>query len=492
MFTLTAGNFLLIASVLVFVAIMVTRAGYRFGVPALLLFLVVGMAFGQGMRVHFADFSIAQFVGMAALSVILFSGGMDTRFSEIRPVLAQGILLSTLGVILTSAFTGVFAFFLAKVMSFPMPMTLGMSLLLAAVMSSTDSATVFSILRNNNMKLKNNLQPVLELESGSNDPMAYCVTIVIMGIVKSSHSVACGADVFDMVWGACATFFSQMIIGAVAGVAIGMLAIKVINKVNLKSDSLYSILILSIAFFTMAVTQLIGGSGYLAVYIAGLVIGNRPIVKKREISRFMDGMTWLMQIAMFLTLGLFARTDELLKVAPAALLVGAFMMLVGRPLAVFITLAPFKGISFRSKSLISWVGLKGAAPIIFATYPILAGIDGADGIFNIVFFITIVSMLLQGMTIPSAARLLKLDLPHEKKVDTLGIEFPEDAGRFLDCVLTEGDLKNGNTLKEVEIPEGTRVVMVQRGAKLIVPDGRVKLEKGDKLLLIRPEGTAEE
>lgn len=480
-------NLLFVGSVLIFVAILITKAGYKFGVPALLLFLVVGMVFGSdGLGLVFNNYHQAQFVGTAALCVILFSGGMETRFSSVKPVLREGILLSTVGVILTTAFTGLFIFLMVRTGLFSAPVPLLICFLLAAVMSSTDSATVFSILRNNRMQLKENLQPALELESGSNDPMAYVLTIVLIqcaGAV-SGPDAAQGIDTWRMIGNAVGTFFLQLVIGTVLGIAIGHLAVWILNRINLHSTPLHAILLLSIGFFTLSVTGLLKGNGFLAVYLAGMLIGNKPVANKREIGKFLDGMTWLMQIGMFLTLGLLVNPRDMLSVAPAALLIGTFLMLAARPLVVFLTLLPFRRLSFKARTFVSWVGLKGAAPIIFATYPVIADIPGSDQIFNIVFFITLLSMLIQGMSIPAVARRLKLDLPQERKPETFGIEIPEEAGKLLDARLTDDDLSEGNTLKEISLPEGTRVVMIHRGRELIVPDGSVELRAGDELLMI--------
>lgn len=488
MISFNTENLLFVGSLLIFTAILISKAGYKFGVPALLLFLVVGMIFGSdGLGLVFNNYHQAQFVGTAALCVILFTGGLETRFSSVKPVLREGVVLSTLGVFLTAAFTGFFIFLMTRIGHLSAPISLIMCFLLAAVMSSTDSATVFSILRNNRMRLKEGLQPVLELESGSNDPMAYVITVVLIQCAQTlfdPDAALQGINYWKMAGGAAATLVLQLGIGAVIGTATGYLAVWMLNRISLHSTPLYAILLLSIGFFTISVTGLLAGNGYLAVYLAGIIIGNKPLVNKREIFKFMDGMTWLMQIGMFLTLGLLVNPREMLSVAPVALLIGAFLMFVARPLAVFLSLLPFRKLSGKARLFVSWVGLKGAAPIIFATYPVLAGIPGSGQIFNIVFFITMLSMLIQGMSIPSVARRLHLDLPQERKPETFGIEIPEEAGKLIDATLTEDDLSEGDTLKEISLPDGARVVMIQRAQELIVPDGSVKLKAGDKLLMI--------
>ena len=381
----TAENILLIGSILLFVSIVVGKTGYRFGVPALLLFLLVGMLFGSdGLGLQFHNAKIAQFIGMVALSVILFSGGMDTKFKEIRPILSPGIVLSTVGVFLTALFTGLFIWYLSGMSWTNIHFPLITSLLLASTMSSTDSASVFAILRSQKMNLKHNLRPMLELESGSNDPMAYMLTIVLIQFIQSD-----GMGTGNII----GSFIIQFLVGAAAGYILGKLAILILNKINIDNQSLYPILLLSFVFFTFAITDLLRGNGYLAVYIAGMMVGNHKITFRKEIATFMDGLTWLFQIIMFLMLGLLVNPHEMIEVAVVALLIGVFMIVIGRPLSVFLCLLPFRKITLKSRLFVSWVGLRGAVPIIFATYPVVANVEGSNMIFNIVFFITIVSLL---------------------------------------------------------------------------------------------------
>ena len=278
-----------------------------------------------------------------------------------------------------------------------------------------------------------------------------------------------------------------MTIGSLAGVSIGFAAVWTLKRVKLNSAPLYSILLLAVSLFAFSMTQMIQGNGYLAVYIAGLIIGNKPMNNRKEILSFMDGMTWIMQIGMFLSLGLLVNPHEMLHVAPIALLIGLFLIFVGRPLTVFLCLLPFRKISFRAKLFTSWVGLKGAVPIIFATYPIVEGIPGSEQIFNIVFFITLLSLIFQGMSIPRVAKMLHLNLPMEKVPETFGIEIPAEAGKLQDYTLTDDDLEGGNTLKEIQFPQGARVVIIRRDDKFIIPDGSVELQSGDQLLIIYGE-----
>lgn len=474
---ITSGNILLVGSILLFVSIAVSKTSARFGVPTLLLFLFVGMLFGSdGLGIQFNDMKDAQFVGMIALCIILFSGGMDTKFQEIKPVLAPGLVLSTVGVLLTAIFTGLFIWWLSGMEWSNIYFAFLPSLLLASTMSSTDSASVFAILRQQKMNLKHNLRPMLELESGSNDPMAYMLTIVLIQFISNEVN---GADAIII------SFLQQFVFGALIGYGTGKFAVYIINKLNLDNKALYPIFMLAVVFFTFSVCDLFKGNGYLAVYISGMMIGNSKIANRKEISTFFDGLTWLFQIIMFILLGLLVNPREMFDVALVAILVAAFMILIGRPLSVAISLLPFREITARSKLYISWVGLRGAVPIIFATYPVVADVEGADQIFNIVFFITILSLILQGTTLPFFARKLGLSAPLEKTGNDFGVELPDEIDTDLtDLTVTSAMLADGDTLKEVELPEGALVMIVKRGTEFLVPNGSLHLQVGDKLLLI--------
>lgn len=475
---ITAENILLVGSVLIFTSILISKTGYRFGIPTLLLFLLLGMAFGSdGLGIQFNSASDAQFIGMMALSIILFSGGMDTRYSDIKPVLKQGILLSTVGVLVTTLLTGLFIYFLSNHTQANIELTLLVSLLLAATMSSTDSASVFSLLRSQRMNLKYNLRPMLELESGSNDPMAYMLTIVLIQVIGSGSN-------FDIVI-ILKDLFLQFLFGGVLGYAFGKFSVWLINKIELSNSSLYPILLLSIIFITFTLTDLVKGNGYLAVYIAGMIVGNARLAYRKETNTFMNGLTWLFQIIMFLTLGLLVNPHEMIDIAVTALLIGIFMILIARPVSVFLCLLPFKGISNKARIFISWVGLRGAVPIIFATYPVIAQIPGSNQLFNTVFFITLLSLIIQGMTISKMARWLKLDLPEEKEGNEFGVELPEEIDTHLnDITLTEDMLTVGNRLADMNIPKGTLVMLIKRGNEFIIPNGQIELHAGDKLLVM--------
>ena len=471
-----AEEVLLICSVILFVSILAGKAGFRVGLPALLLFLGIGMLFGSdGLGLQFSNPQIAQFIGMIALSIILFSGGMDTKLSEIKPIASQGVVLATLGVLVTTAITGYFIFWLTGLVAGYETLTLAESLLMAAVMSSTDSASVFSILRSKGVYLKQRLRPTLELESGSNDPMAYMLTIILIAYIQSNG--------MNFQEGAISLII-QLGLGLIAGYILGKVSVWIINRVNVENQSLYPILLLAVIFFIFSITSLLKGNGYLAVYIAGLVVGNTKIIHKKSIVTFFDGFTWLWQIVMFITLGLLVNPHELLPVAGIGLTVGIFMIIFARPITVFLCLLPFRNFTTKAKLYISWVGLRGAVPIIFATYPLIAGIENANLIFNVVFFITILSLLVQGTTVTHVARWLHLTDAPERK-DEFGIELPEEIKSAMSEIdITKEVLSHGNKLMQLKLPDHTLAVMVKRDGKYFIPKGNTELHENDKLLMI--------
>lgn len=475
--TFTTGNILLIGSTLLFVSLIIGRTGYKLGIPVLLLFLIVGMIFGSdGLGIQFQNAGDAQFIGTLSLCIILFSGGMDTKINDIRPILPQGIVLATLGVLLTTLLTGYFIYGLIGYL-YPLTATpVAGCLLLAAVMSSTDSASVFNILRSKSLHLKQNMRPLLELESGSNDPMAYMLTILLLQVLQSG----------EMNWGhILLSFFMQFTIGIVTGYVLGRVAIYIINHVCLLNNSLYQVILLTFVFFTFSITDLLQGNGYLAVYITGLAVGNHRIVYKKNIGNFFESIAWLFQIIMFLSLGLLVNPHELWGVAHIGLLIGTFLIFVGRPVAVFLCLLPFRKMTFKGRLFVSWIGLKGAVPIIFATYPLLADVPGARQIFNIVFFITILSLLLQGTTVSATARLLGLAHPVKEKPHEFDMELSENIKSVIaEAAVMPDLLTEGDRLKDLHFPQNTLVIMVKRYENYFIPSGTTRLLPGDKLLLL--------
>ena len=479
-------HFILIGSILLFFSVIVGKTGYKFGIPTLLLFLLIGFVAGNdGLGlIHFDNPKLAQYIGIIALNIILFSGGMDTRISDIRPIVVAGITLATVGVLLTALITGFFIYWLTNNVIHSVTFSLLEATLLASTMASTDSASVFAILRSKGLSLKENLRPLLELESGSNDPMAYMLTIVTIQMFFVPDISG-----WSVVW----MFLKQLILGALCGIVLGKLSVRVMNKINLDNDALYSVLLLTIMFFLFGFTDLVGGNGYLAVYVGGLFMGNHRFVHKRSSLRFFDGLTWLFQIVIFLSLGLLVNPSELLPVASIGIIIGVFMILVARPLSVFISLLPFRKFTFKARVFTSWVGLRGAVPIIFATYPLISDVPQASIMFNIVFFITILSLIVQGTQVSSMAKRLKLALPTQEaiKLKEFDVEFSDDIKSAM-CEIKVGPqmLENGARLMDISLPDRTLVAMVKRGSKYFIPRGNTTLKENDILLIITDDEEA--
>ncbi len=474
-------------SILFFLSILACKAGYRFGVPLLLLFLGVGMVCGSdGFGIQFSNLSVAQAIGTVALCIILFSGGLDTKISDIKPVLAPGIVLATLGVVLTAVLTGILIHTIFNIPALgTIPLSLTASLLLASTMSSTDSASVFSILRGKGLHLKNNLRPMLELESGSNDPMAYMLTITLISLVSQGGE----PDYLD----AFLQLIKQFAVGSLIGLVFGYAFVWVINKIKIDNASLYPILVLTACIFVFSASYFMGGNSYLAVYIGGVVMGNSRFVHKRSSVNFFDGLAWLSQLVVFLALGLLVNPHELVPLICPGLIISLLMIFVTRPISVFLCLAPFRKISRQSKTFISWVGLRGAVPIIFAILALAADVPHARFIFNIVFVCTLVSLVVQGTTLATVAKKLDLlDAPEDLgKVKDFDMELSDDIKSVLaELTISEQILNYGDRLLKLPLPENCVAVLVKRDDAYFVPTGKTELTLGDKVLLISddPEG----
>ncbi|MCQ2346552.1 MAG: potassium/proton antiporter [Paludibacteraceae bacterium] len=484
---------LLVLSLLFFASIFSDRIGNKYGVPALLLFLAVGMVFGpdgfgKWLREDGVGFisniSIdgAQAIGTVALCVILFSGGMDTKLSDIRPVMKQGVILATIGVLLTALIAGTLIYFIFGWINALASVGFAVALLMASTMSSTDSASVFSILRTNGVGLKHNLRPLLELESGANDPMAYVLTVTLIGVVTATTKQVTGLSILQEI-------VIQLIMGAVIGFGFGKGAIALMRKVRLSNESLYPIMILTFCIFIFAVTHYFKGNSYLAVYMGGLMIGNSKFTRKRQTKSFFDGLTWLSQLLMFLMLGLMVKPHELFnwQVWLPCLIISIVMIFIARPLSVFICLAPFKEFRGNDKALVSWVGLKGAVPIIFAILCMSHHVPHANLIFNVVFACTLVSLLVQGTTLSKMAESLHLSMPskEEKRLLHFDMDLPEEIeSSATEKAVTAEMLANGNRLMDMQIPRQTLVIMVRRNEEFFVPTGSSELQEGDQLLVI--------
>lgn len=470
---------LLIGGVLLLLSVISSKASGRLGMPALLLFLVIGMLAGsEGIGgIAFDDAGLAQSLSVLALVFILFSGGFDTVWQEIRTVLAPGAVLSTVGVFLTAALIGVFGVYV-----------LGYSwleaLLLGSIISSTDAAAVFAILRSKGVGLRSNLKSLIELESGSNDPMAILLTTGVISLLSNPELTF--ASMIP-------AFFLQMLLGAFLGWFCGWLMAVIINRLRLAYDGLYPVLLIALVLLTYSITALLGGNGFLAVYLAGIMVGNRSVIHRRSLMRFFDGLAWLMQIVMFLTLGLLVFPSQLIPVAGIGLFVSLFLMFVARPLSVFLTLLPFR-MNVREVAMVGWVGLRGAVPIILAIFPLLAGIGRANEIFNLVFFVVLTSILVQGSTIPLAARWLRVDSPLRARPRAPIIFEPTEGveGDMVELDLPATSPGVGKRLVDLGLPPGALLVLIGRNNRFLVPDGSTQLEAEDTLFFLSDTETLHE
>jgi cell volume regulation protein A len=468
---LTTENFLLVGSLLLLFSIFAGKTSYRFGVPTLILFLAIGMLAGsEGLvGIRFDNPGLAQFIGIVSLNFILFSGGLDTSWKSVKPIIKEGIALSTLGVLFTALSLGLFVHWVTELGLFE-------SFLLGAIVSSTDAAAVFSILRAKSLGLKTNLRPTLELESGSNDPMAYVLTIAFLGLVQHPE---------QSVWSIVPFFFIQMAVGGVSGFLWGKLSKWVINKIRLDFEGLYPVLVIALMFVTFSATEFLGGNGFLAIYICAVYLAQQDLIHKRTIMKVFDGLAWLMQIVLFLTLGLLVYPSAVLPIMGTGLLISLFLIFLARPIGVFLSLIFFK-MKLRRRFYISWVGLRGAVPIVFATYPLLAGIEHADMIFNIVFFISVTSVLIQGTTLSWMANLLHVAIPEKVKpmgpTDAFMQEHPKAAMR--EFVVSESCFAAGKPIVELGFPKTAIIAMIRRDQKYLTPNGATVILPQDTLIVL--------
>ena len=462
---------LIISSLLLFVSVLASKGASRFGIPALLVFLGIGMLAGtEGPGgLVFENYELVQTIGSLALVSILFSGGLDTDVQQIKKAIRSGLALSIFGVLFSTAIAGWFA---TQVLHF----SVIEGLLLGAIVSSTDVAAVFTVLRAKSVSLKPRLKSLLELESAVNDPTTVFLAVGLLSLYERGENRF--VALIPM-------FFQQMSLGLLFGYVAGRFIIFVINRLKLEFEGLYPVVTISLIIFTYGVTQALGGSGFLAVYVAGIVLGNGNFLKKKSLVLFHDGLAWLMQILMFLAMGLIVLPHWLWQVAPIGIAWALFIVFVARPLSVGLCLLPFK-FSLREKLMISWGGLRGAVPIILATYPLTTNVPQAQLIFHLVFFVVFVSVLLQGTLMSFVAKRLKMDAPMQPK-----FRYP------LEYVPT-GNLKSelaevpvsgespmaGKSLLDLKLPSGVLVVLIHRGDDVIVPRGGTVIEPKDVLLVL--------
>lgn len=476
--TLTPENYLLIGSLLLLGSIFASKATYKIGAPLLLLFLGIGLVCGE--KIAFTDSAMLSSIGELALVFILFSGGLDTKYADVRPVIARGGILATLGVFLTALFLGTFIYILSLIPSVPLQFTFAESLLLGAIVSSTDAASVFSIFRSRNTGLKHNLRPLLELESGSNDPMAYVLTITLVDYISRMNSGGDGQSF----WLVIPEVLRNLGMGAIAGFVFGKVLVRLINRINLLVEGLYPVMMVAVMALTFSATQTLSGNGFLAVYIAGMILGNAKFFHKKMLIKFYDGFAWLMQILLFLMLGLFANIAAIKSVALVGILISLFLIFVARPLAVGLCLAPFRP-GWRVFTFTSWVGLRGAVPIVFALMPLTApGVpdDVATLIFNTVFFISVSSLIIQGTTLFSAAKYLGLTQDvAETRPSAFDKDMEEIDTPMAELCLKETDFAVGKTLAELALPQGVLVIMIKRNREFLTPVGSTRMLAGDIL-----------
>ncbi len=468
----TLTPYLIAIPALLILSIVVSKGAGRFGIPALSMFLLIGMVVGQEGPggFPFTSYLLAQTLGILALIFILHSGGLSTPLDDVRAIRGSALVLSTLGVVVATVLVGAFS-----VRYLELDWLQG--LLLGAAVASTDVAAVFTILRSRNVSLQGRIRPLLELESALNDPMTVFLSVGLLQLIVRPHDSSF-ASLIPM-------FFQQMIVGTLAGIVAGKATRWAINWIKLEFEGLYPVLSVALVVLTYGLTQAVGGSGFLAVYVSGIVLGNENYVHKRSLTVFHDGLAWLMQIVMFLTMGLLVLPSELSRVAVSGIILSAFLVLVARPVSVLVCLTPFR-FSLREQLMVSWAGLRGAVPIVVATYPLIAGAPGAKTIFNLVFFVVFISVLLQGTTIPIVSRWLGVASPLVKSF-RYPIEYNPTTdlkNELVEVPVPERSPVIGRSLVELALPAGALIVLIRRNDDVLVPRGSTQIEPGDRLLVL--------
>ncbi len=462
---------ILLGGVLLLLGIASSKFSARLGLPVLVLFLALGMLAGsEGIgRIPFQNYELAHGIGTLALALILFDGGLSTPLASIRAVWKPSLLLATVGVAITAAITGWAA-------SWVLGVPLYFGLLLGSIVGSTDAAAVFAVLRSGGVHLSDRLASTLEIESGSNDPMAIFLTVGLIEIIAGKTTPG---------WGLLDLFLTQMLVGGVAGLGVGVAAVHTVNRLNLNAAGLYPVLISAFGLLSFGLAANMSGSGFLAIYISGIVIGNSRIVFKRGILLFHDAGAWMGQIIMFVVLGLLSFPSRLLSVTGQGLLIAAALVFIARPVAVLLTIPWFR-FNWREITFISWVGLKGAVPITLATFPFLLNVERSQLLFDVVFFVVVISAVVQGWSLPSVARMLKLEVPAppQPPVTVEISSLHQVDGDVVDFAVAADSRAAGRRVKELALPEGVVIALIARNRQLIPPQGNTRIEAGDHVVLV--------
>jgi potassium/hydrogen antiporter len=460
--------FLFATALLLILCVLISKATGRMGIPTLVVFLGVGiMAGSEGLGgIYFDNAYYAKTLGVVALVYILFSGGLDTKWSSIRPVIRSAVSLATLGVVVTCITVGYFTHY---VLNF----TLLEGFLVGAIISSTDAGAVFTVLRGQNINLKGRLKEILEVESGSNDPMAvFLVTSILLIMRKPEYSV------FALI----PKLVQEMVLGLAVGYLGGKGMAFAFNRLKLQFEGLYTVLSLAMVLIVYTTSQVLHGNGFLSVYVAGVVLGNESFVYKKTLMLLHDGVSWLMQSGMFLTLGLLIFPSHILDITGPGILVAGFMILIARPVSVFISLSN-SSLNWREKSFIAWIGLRGAVPVVMATYPLVAGIARAEYIFNLVFFVAVTSLMIQGTSISMVAKWLGLISPEEKKHDQIEHSSTATLKNNMSTINVPVDFIQKNIV-DLKLPQDLLIVLIERKGSVIIPRGGTQIEPSDKLMVV--------